>query len=162
MLRLGTLLALCAFVLPAQDDPHTNRLGLPNPPKQDVPFLIHGSELRELESTAAAAEEVKNQLKFWVPGTASSVRTPLASPEFLIDSKDIDPRDLELYGFQVASGRRELLYRKKKKVVAEPYFLQLDGIEARVVRIRISASLPPGEYGLTPEGSDAFFAFAVF
>lgn len=162
MLRLVTVIALCAFALPAQEGSQTNRLGVKNPPKQDVPFLIHGSDLRELETTAAQEEVVKNQLKFWIPGTASSVKTPLASPEFLIDSKDLDPRDLQLYGFQVANGRRELLYRRKKKVVAEPFFLQLDGIEARVVRIRISASLPPGEYGLTPDGSDAVFTFAVF
>ena len=161
-MRLGTLLVLCVLALPAQDDGQRNRLGLPNPPKQDIPFLIHGSEIRELEQTVAKSEEIKNQLKFWIPGTAASVKTPLAAPEFLIDSKGIDPRDLQLYGFEVANGRRELLYRRKKKVVAEPYFLQLDGIEARVVRIRISGSLPPGEYGLTPDGSDAVFTFAVF
>ena len=162
MLRLGTLLALCALALPAQDDAKQNRLGLPNPPKQDIPFLIHGSEIRELEQTEATAEEIKNQLRYWIPGTAASVKTPLAAPEFLIDSKDIDPRNLQLYGFEVSKGRRELLYRKKKKVVAEPYFLQLDGVEARVVRIRISGSLPAGEYGLTPDGSNAVFTFAVF
>lgn len=162
MLRLGSLIALCALVLPAQEDGQRNRLGLPNPPKQDIPFLIHGSEIREVEQAEATAEEIKNQLKYWIAGTAASVKTPLAAPEFLIDSKDIDPRDLQLYGFDVVKGRRELLYRKKKKVVAEPYFLQLDGIEARVVRIRISGSLPPGEYGLTPDGSNAVFTFAVF
>lgn len=162
MLRLGTLLLLCSLTLPAQTDEHRNRLGLPNPPKQDVPFLIHGNDLRELDQTKAVEEEIKNQLRFWIPGTVSTVKTPLAAPEFLLDSKDLDPRDLRLYGFEVEKGRRELLYRKKKKIVAEPYFLQLDGIEARVVRIRISASLPPGEYGLTPDGSDAVFTFAVF
>ena len=162
MLLRATLLALCALALPAQRDGTRNNLGLPNPPKPDIPYLIHGSGLRELEATTASAEEAKNQLRYWIAGPAAAVKTPLAAPEFLIDSQDLDPRDLRLYGFDVVKGRRELLYRKKKKVVAEPYFLQLDGVEARVVRIRINASLAPGEYGLTPDGSDAVFPFAVF
>ena len=153
---------LCALALPAQEAGDRNRLGLPDPPRQDVPFLIHGSEIRELEQAEAEEEETKNQLLYWIPGSAASVKTPLAAPEFLIDSKDIDPRDLRLYGFDVVKGRREVLYRKKKKVVAQPYFLQLDGVEARVVRIRISGSLAPGEYGLTPEGRSVVFTFAVF
>ncbi len=166
MLRNATVAARCAVLfalaLPGQETETKNRLGLPNPPKQDVPFLIHGSEILELEQAEAQQEENKNQLVFWIPGAAASVKTPLAAPEFLIDSKDIDPRDLKLYGFDVSKGRREILYRKKKKIVAEPYFLQLDGIEARVVRIRTGASLAPGEYALTPDGSNAVFTFAVF
>ncbi len=105
---------------------------------------------------------VKNQLKYWISGTAASTRTPLAAPEFLFNSQQIDPRDLRLYGFEVTGGRRELLYSKKKKVVAEPYFLQLEGIQDRIVRIRINASLAPGEYGLTPDGHNIVFTFSVF
>ncbi len=162
MIRSAALLALCALALPGQDKESRNRLGLPNPPEQDIPYLIHGSEIRKLERAEAQEEEAKNQLRYWIPGTAASVKTPLAAPEFLIDSKDIDPRDLQLYGFEVVKGRREILFRRKKKIVAEPYFLQLDGIEGRVVRIRTGASLQPGEYGLTPDGSNAVFTFAVF
>ena len=162
MIRLGTLAALCALALPGQQGEGRNRLGVPNPAKQDVPYLIHGSEIRELEQAEAMEEEIKNQLRYWIPGTASMVKTPLAAPEFLFDSNEIDPRDLQLYGFDIVKGRREILYRKKKKVVAEPYFLQLEGIQDRVVRIRINASLAPGEYGLTPEGRNTVFTFAVF
>ncbi len=156
------LLALSVMVLAAQDSESRNRLGLPNPPKQDIPYLIHGSQLVELERTEAQEEEVKDQLRYWIAGTSASVNTPLAAPEFLIDSKDIDPRDIRLYGFEVVKGRREMLFRKKKKFVAEPYFLQLDGIGGRVVRIRTGASLGPGEYGLTPDGSNAVFTFRVY
>ncbi len=162
MRRLGALLALSVLALPAQDGDSRNRLGLSNPPQQDVPYLIHGSEIVELERSEAREEEAKNQLRYWLPGTAASVKTPLAAPEFLFDSKDIDPRDLRLYGFEVVKGRRVLLFRKKRKTVAEPYFLQLDGIEARVVHIRTGASLAPGEYGLTPDGSNAVFTFSVY
>ncbi len=162
MVRLGTFVLLFASALPGQQGEGLNRLGLPSPAKQDIPYLIHGSEIRELEQTDAMEEEVKNQLRYWISGTESTIKTPLAAPEFLFDSKEIDPRDLQLYGFDVVKGRREILYRKKKKVVAEPYFLQLEGIQDRVVRIRINASLPPGEYGLTPDGRNTVFTFAVF
>ena len=162
MVRLGVLLVLCVLTLPGQQAEERNKLGLPNPDKQDVPFLIHGSQILELEQTEAMEDESKNQLRYWIPGSAAEVKTPLAAPEFLFDSSLIDPRDLRLYHFDVVKGRRELLYRKKKKVVAEPYFLQLDGVEGRVVRIRISASLAPGEYVLTPNRSNAVFTFAVF
>ncbi len=160
MRRFSFLLALVPMALVAQEA--GNRLGLPNPPKPDIPYLVHGSALRELEQVEAREEESKNELRYWIEGAAASTKTPLAAPEFLFDSQQIDPRDLKLYGFDVVKGRREILYRKKKKVVAEPYFLQLDGIEGRVVRIRINASLVPGEYGLTPDGRDVVFPFAVF
>ena len=160
--RLGVFLVLSALALPGQQAEERNKLGLPNPDKQDLPYLIHGSLILELEQAEAMEDESKNQLRYWIPGSGAEVRTPLAAPEFLFDSSLIDPRDLRLYRFEVVKGRRELLYRKKKKVVAEPYFLVLDGVEGRVVRIRINASLPPGEYGLTPNRSNAVFTFTVF
>ena len=160
MVRLATLMILGALALPGQAD--RNRLGLPNPPKPDIPYLIHGSDIRELEQVDAKEETTKNQLRYWIADTAAKIRTPLAAPEFLFDSQQIDPRDLSLFGFEVNNGRRELLFRKKKKVVAEPYFLNLEGVAGRVVRIRINASLPPGEYGLTPDGRNVVFTFSVF
>ena len=160
MARIATLLILGALALSGQAD--RNRLGLPNPPKPDIPYLIHGSDIRELEQVDAAEEITKNQLRYWIAGPAAAIRTPLAAPEFLFDSQLIDPRDLTLFGFEVKNGRRELLFRKKKKVVAEPYFLNVEGVAGRVIRIRINASLPPGEYGITPDGQNIVFTFSVF
>lgn len=160
MARMATLLILGALTLPGQAD--RNRLGLPNPPNPDIPYLIHGSDIRELEQVDATEEITKNQLRYWIAGPAAAVRTPLAAPEFLFDSQQIDPRDLSLFGFEVKNGRRELLYSKKKKVVAEPYFLNLEGVAGRVIRIRINASLAPGEYGITPDGQNIVFTFSVF
>ena len=140
----------------------TNRLGLPNPEKPDVPYLIHGDNLVEVEVLQAQQEETKNELRFWVAGTSSKARTPLAGPEFLFEWVEIDPSAFRLYGFEVVKGRRELLYRKKKKVVARPFFLLIEQIDGKVVRIKVNGSLPPGEYALTPEGSNAAFPFTVF
>lgn len=160
MARIAMLLILSALALPGQAD--RNRLGLPNPPKVDIPYLIHGSDIRELEQVDAMEEITKNQLRYWIAGPAAAVRTPLAAPEFLFDSQQIDPRDLSLFGFEVKNGRRELLFSKKKKVVAEPYFLNLEGVAGRLIRIRINASLAPGEYGITPDGQNIVFTFSVF
>ena len=160
MARMATLLILGALALSGQAD--RNRLGLPNPSKPDIPYLIHGSDIRELEQVDAMEEIAKNQLRYWIAGPAAAVRTPLAAPEFLFDSQQIDPRDLSLFGFEVKNGRRELLYSKKKKVVAEPYFLNLEGVAGRLIRIRINASLAPGEYGITPDGQNIVFTFSVF
>ena len=160
MARIATLLILGALALAGQAD--RNRLGLPNPPKTDIPYLIHGSDIRELEQVDAMEETTKNQLRYWIAGPAAAIRTPLAAPEFLFDSQQIDPRDLSLFGFEVKNGRRELLFRKKKKVVAEPYFLNLEGVAGRLIRIRINASLAPGEYGITPDGQNIVFTFSVF
>ena len=155
ILAAATLSAAAA----AQD---TNRLGLPNPEKPDRPYIIHGGSLIEVEPLDANEEETKNELRFWVPGATSSARTPLAAPEFLFEWVEIDPADLRLYGFEVVKGRREILYRKKKKIVARPYFLDIERIEGKVVRIRINGSLPAGEYGLTPQGRNDVFCFTVF
>lgn len=160
MARIATLLILGALALSGQAD--RNRLGLPNPSKPDIPYLIHGSDIRELEQVDAMEEITKNQLRYWIAGPAATIRTPLAAPEFLFDSQQIDPRDLSLFGFEVKNGRRELLFSKKKKVVAEPYFLNLEGVAGRVIRIRINASLAPGEYGITPDGQNIVFTFSVF
>ena len=157
MARIATLLILGALALAGQAD--RNRLGSPKP---DIPYLIHGSDIRELEQVDATEEIAKNQLRYWIAGPAASVRTPLAAPEFLFDSQQIDPRDLTLFGFEIKNGRRELLYSKKKKVVAEPYFLNLEGVAGRLIRIRINASLAPGEYGITPDGQNIVFTFSVF
>lgn len=150
---------LMAATLAGQDK---NRLGLPNPPKPDRPYLIHGSSLVEVETLDAHEEEIKNELRFWVPGATSKTRTPLAGPEFLFEWVEIDPADLRLYGFEEVKGRREILYRKKKKIVARPYFLDIERIDGKVVRIRVNGSLPAGEYGLTPQGRNDVFCFTVF
>ena len=71
MARMATLMILGALVLSGQAD--RNRLGLPNPPKPDIPYLIHGSDIRELEQVDASEELAKNQLRYWIDGPAASV-----------------------------------------------------------------------------------------
>jgi hypothetical protein len=161
-MRMLTPIAMMILLGASVAAQETNRLGLPNPEKTDLPYLIHGTSLVALEALDAHEEEKKNELRFWVAGTTSKARTPLAGPEFLFEWVEIDPADLRLYAFEVVKGRREILYRKKKKIVARPFFLDIERIDGKVLRIRVNGSLPPGEYGLTPQGTNDVFCFTVF
>ena len=134
---------------------------LPAPPKKDVPYIIHATSLVEVEQNEAVPQEDKKQLIYYVPGASSGVVTPLGFPEFLFAPDQIDVRSLELYRFEPVEGRREILIRKKKKNVAQPYFIDVFPHAEGVMRIRVDGSLSSGEYCLTPNGSDKVFCFTV-
>ncbi len=135
--------------------------GPPDPPKPDVPYLVHANNLVETEQSEAVEQAKKNELYYYVDGAASTVKTPLWGPEFLFREEDMRANRLQLYRFESKNGRREILIRKKKKVMAKPIFLSLFPLKDGVVRIRVDETLSPGEYCLTPEGKDAVFCFAV-
>ena len=137
---------------------------LPTPPEADLPYLIHATSLVPVARSEASQEETKKkELIYWVPGERSGVTTPLAFPEFLFKSETIQPEALALYRFEMVNGRREVVYSKKSKVLARPYNLTLsvEDQDQRVARIRVSSTLPSGEYCLTPDGSNSVFCFTV-
>ena len=135
---------------------------LPTPPKPDVPYIVHANNLVETESSKANAETKKNEQWYFVEGASSGVETPMARPEFLVKAENLDPDSLELYRFEPKNGKREILIRKKKKVLARPHFLSLETLKPGVVRIRVDDVLENGEYCLTPNGSDSVFCFTVY
>lgn len=139
-----------------------NASGLPTPEKADIPYLIHATNLVELEQSTANEETQKNDQLYWVAGANSPVQTPLAGPQFLFKSGEIDPRDFQIYGFESKNGRREVLIRKKKKMVATTHFVSVFDAGPGLYRIRVDDTLANGEYCLTPNGSNAVFCFAVF
>lgn len=136
---------------------------LPTPAEADLPYLIHATNLFPTARSEASQEETKKELIYRVAGERSGVTTPLAFPEFLFKSETIAPEALALYRFEIVDGRREILYRKKKKVLARPYTLTLsvEDRDQRVARIRVSQTLPSGEYCFTPDGSNSVFCFTV-
>jgi hypothetical protein len=146
--------------LPAAEE--ENSSDLPTPEKADVPYLIHATNLVELEQSTANEESQKNDQLYWVAGANSPVQTPLAGPQFLFKSDEINPNDFQLYGFESKNGRREVLIRKKKKIVATPHFVSVFNAGPGLHRVRVDDTLPNGEYCLTPNGSNAVFCFAVF
>jgi hypothetical protein len=98
-----------------------------------------------------------------MPGPASSARTPLAEPIFIIDADKISPERLELYRWDVKNGRRELsLSRGKKKGGARALHLSVTKLDGRLYRVEASEPLEDGEYSLSPSDSNKVFCFGVF
>jgi len=152
-------LALLAFTLPLTLAAADSAI----PEKADTPYLLHGSQMIETEPGTAVDESTEKEGRYAVSGATSSVRTPFASPQFLLRIDKIEPRDLELYRFEPVGDRREIFLRKKKKILVEPYRMSvLDHEEDGVVQLRVNDGLPDGEYCLTPRGADTVFCFTVY
>jgi hypothetical protein len=156
----ATFASLLACALAAQPAGNRNS-GLPDPPKKDVPYIIHASLLLETEVNEAKQESRKDDQLYAIPGAASPVKTPLAGPEFLFRSDAIAPDKLQLYKVDSRNGRREIVIAHKKKQVAMPIRMSVVRVHDNVFRIRVDAELDRGEYSLSPEGSDTVFCFAV-
>ena len=135
----------------------------PRPPKPDVPYLVHADNLLETETVLARSEERGNQITYSIPNPSSPVRTPLAEPIFLVDAQKLDAGKLELYRFEVKSGRRQLVLSKKPgRNDARPLRLKVTQVEGKLYRVEANEGLENGEYALTPDGSDQVFAFQVY
>ena len=133
----------------------------PVPPKPDLPYLKHAENLIPTESTVAKEEKRKDDSTFIVEGPTASARTPLASPIFLMKSVNLQARNLQLFKLEVKNGRREIFFPAKKPPQAIRIVvtrLSSDG----VWKIEVDESLEPGEYSLSPQGSNQTFCFQVF
>jgi hypothetical protein len=139
------------------------KTGLPDPPKPDLPYIIHASSLVETERNEAKEETRKDDKLYAVAGASSGARTPLASPEFLLQAESVPPDHLQLFKLEVRAGRREVVVTRKKKAVAKPLQLSVFQVDQKLklFRIRVDESLTAGEYCLTPEGSNTIFGFTV-
>lgn len=151
------MLALTAATLLAQD--YTG----PTPPKADVPYLLHASTLIETEKTEAKQEAKKNSTLYWVEGAASSARTPLAEPIFIIRTEKLNAEKIELYRFDVTKSRRELeLKDRPGKNDPHPLHVAVTKLGPDLYKIEASEQLPNGEYSLSPSGTNEFFSFQVY
>jgi len=156
MLRpIVPLLIAAALAAPAQ------KYDGPRPPKPDLPYLKHADNLIPTEVVQAKEEHKRNDILYVIDGAASSARTPLVFPIFLFQSSKIDPERLGLYKMESKDGRRELLLNAKKSEVT--YHLEITRLTSgNLYRIEVDDSLDPGEYSLSPEGSDEAFCFQVY
>jgi hypothetical protein len=132
----------------------------PRPPKPDVLYLVHASNLVPTE-VAEAQQEGKNNDTFSVSGAASSARTPLSEPIFLLRSEKIKPDSLELYRFDVKSGRRQLTLSRKRSDKSGPFHLSITKLDKDLYRVEADEALEDGEYSLSPSGSNAVFCFQI-
>lgn len=134
----------------------------PRPPKPDVLYLVHASNLVPTEVTEASQEGKKDDTTFSVAGATSSARTPLSEPIFLLRSDKIKPDALELYRFEVKNGRRQLTLSKKRKDTSGPFHLSITKLDKDLYRVEADEALENGEYSLSPSGSNAVFCFQIY
>jgi|ERR1035437_1605606 hypothetical protein len=134
----------------------------PLPPKNDVPYLKHAQNLVPTEVLEAKEEKgKKDDITYVLAGAASSARTPLASPIFLLQADKLVPAKLALYKLETRNGRREITFAPKKQPKAirvELTHLNSD----KLYRLEVEESLEPGEYGLSAERSNQVFCFQVY
>jgi hypothetical protein len=136
----------------------------PRPPKPDVPYLVHADNLVETEIGEAKEQKgKKEEITYVIAGANSPAKTPLASPIFLIEAQNIAADHLQLYRLESKNGQREILFSRKKKQTAQPIRTTATPLGTdNLYRIEVDQTLQPGEYSLTPEGSNQVFCFAVF
>jgi hypothetical protein len=137
----------------------------PRPPKSDAPFLQHGRQLIEVETSEAREAQGKGEVNYSVPGANSPTRTPVPEPIFLFQSDRINPERLSLFRMEVKGGERTLtlptdLRRRKEK--ARPIFLLVTPIENRLFKVEVNEPLENGEYCLSPEGANTVFCFSEY
>jgi hypothetical protein len=158
-MRAATFCLTMIAALAAQD-----KYSGPRPPKPDVPFLLHASNLVETETNEAKEETRKDAIANIVKGAASPARTPLAEPIFLIATEKLAAEKLELYKMEVAkNGAREVLIPTKKRDKGpRPLRLSMRQLAPGLYRVEANEYLDNGEYCLTPSGSQTVFCFQVY
>jgi hypothetical protein len=156
-----TLLALAA-VCGAQSKKYTG----PKPPKPDVPYLLHASNLVPLETGTASEESRKDETANIVRGSASPARTPLAEPIFLLASEKLTPEKLELFRVTLSkAGNREVVMptnKKKMKDAPKPIRLSIAKVDSNIYRLEATEALDNGSYCLSPSGTQEVFCFDVY
>jgi hypothetical protein len=156
MSRHLALVLLLLLALPALAQKYDG----PRPPKPDVPYLKHASTLVPTEAAQAKEQKQKNDTLYVIEGANSPARTPLAAPVFLFQSDKLVAEKLGLYKLDVKNGHREILFGAKKS--PKPIIITVTHVDGNLYRIEADESLEPGEYSLSPEGSNQVFCFAVF
>lgn len=160
-MRLWALAVFC-FTWPA--DAAEKYTG-PRPAKPDHLYLVHASTLVETESAEAREEKRKDDTAYVVDGASSPVKTPLAEPIFLFESRKLLPDKLQLYRLESKNGRREVVFpppNKRRKDSPRPLHLMVKSLGGNLYRVEANEYLHNGEYAITPEGSNQVFLFQVY
>jgi len=132
----------------------------PRPPKADLPYLKHAESLIPTEAADAKEEKKKDDILYIVDGANSPVKTPLASPIFLLQTAKLAPERLQLFKLDSRNGHREILFSPKHPPKA--IRVEVTRLAPDLYRIEVNESLEPGEYSLSPEGTNQVFCFQVF
>jgi len=136
----------------------------PRPPKADIPYLLHADDLIQTEVTEAKQDSQKKSATYTIPGAASSARTPLAEPIFLMEQGKMDPGTLELWRLDVRNGERVVSVTSggRRHGAGGPLHLTVTKVADGLFRIEVDDILENGEYSLSPTGSNRAFCFEVY
>jgi hypothetical protein len=135
----------------------------PTPPKPDIPYLVHASNLIETEVAQARQENKKDDSKFSIAGASSPARTPLAEPVFLIDAQHISPQGFELYRLDVKGGNREVsVNSSRRRGGSHALHLAVKPLSGHLYRVEVDEPLENGEYALSPNGDNHAFCFEIY
>jgi len=135
----------------------------PRPAKQDVPYLLHATNLIETETLQAKEESRKKEQAATIPGKTSPVRTPLAEPIFLFDSNKVTPEKLKMYRMEsTKDGNREVVFPENPKKNQRPVHLVVKKLSGNLYRVEVDETLADGEYCLSPEGSSTVHCFEIY
>jgi hypothetical protein len=134
----------------------------PLPAKSDLPYLKHAENLVATEAAEAKEEKgKKDDVTYVIAGAASSARTPLASPIFLLQFDKLVATKLSLYKLESRNGRREITFSPKKQ--PKNIRVELTHLNtSKLYRLEVEESLEPGEYAFSPDGSNQVFCFQVY
>ncbi len=131
----------------------------PKPAKPDMVYLVHADNLVPTEASDAK-EEGKNANSYTIAGPASTARTPLAEPIFILQSDKITADSLELYKLDVKGGHRELSLGRGRN--SKALHLAVTRLGQGLYRVEVDEELDNGEYVLTPMGSSRVFCFQIY
>lgn len=135
----------------------------PEPEKADLPYLLHATKLVATETGTAQEEQKKDITVYAVAGAGSPVKTPLAEPIFLLKTDKLAADRLTLYRMEVKGGRREVsINLKKAKDSAKPVPLSVKRLGPGLFRLEANDMMGPGQYCLSPEGTNDVFCFEVY
>ncbi len=152
--KTAALISLASFALGAAD-----KYDGPVPPKPDIPYLMHASNLIETE-TGQARNEKNNYI---ISGSSSPVRTPLSEPIFIIDARNISPERLELAKLNVKGGNREVsLTGGRRRGGNGALHLAVTPLGGHLYKIEVDEPLENGEYALSPNGDNRVFCFEIY
>lgn len=135
----------------------------PRPPKKDMIYIVHADNLIPTETGDAQEGGKKNEPVYTFAGASSPSRTPLAEPIFILDSDTIKPDSVELYRMDVKSGHREVkVSGGSRRYGNKPLRLQVTKLDRDLYKLEAEETLDPGEYALSPTGSNHVFCFEVY
>jgi hypothetical protein len=155
------ILPLLCTAMAAMATANAQKYTGPAPPKPDLPYIQHATNLIATEAAEAKEQKSKDDTVYTIDGENSSSKTPLALPIFFIKADKLNPASLQMYRLESKDGHRELTASAKKN--AEPIHVQVTRIGAdNIYKLDVYNGLDAGEYALTAEGWKQMFCFQVY